>query len=67
MDSALVRQVLATDPINCGHGRTVAKWAEVAEILGRLKPQPIVQSQESCRQRVKKLVEIYKVSILPCY
>jgi len=67
MDSALVRQVLATDPINCGRGRTVAKWAEVAKILGRLKPQPILRRKESCRQRVKKLVEIYKVTILPSY
>jgi len=25
MDSALIHQVLATDPINCGCGRTVAK------------------------------------------
>jgi len=62
MDRALVRQVLATDPINCGRGRTVAKWAEVAQVLRRLEPQPILRSQESCRQRVKKLVEIYKVS-----
>jgi len=51
MDCALVRQVLATDPINCGRGRTVAKWAEVAKMLERLEQQPIVQSQESCRQR----------------
>jgi len=61
MDRALVRQVLATDPINCGRGKTVAKWAEVAEVLQTLEPQPILRSQESCRQRVKKLVEIYKV------
>ena len=67
MDAALVRQVLATDPINCGRGRTVAKWAEVAEVLRRLEPQPIVRSQESCRQRIKKLVEIYKVSKLASY
>jgi len=67
MDCALVRQVLATDPIHCGRRRTVAKWAEVAEMLERLEPQPIVRSQESCRQRVKKLVEIYKVSKLPHY
>jgi len=67
MDRALVRQVLATDPINCGRGRTVAKWAEVAQVLRRLEPQPILRSQESCRQRVKKLVEIYKVSKLLSY
>ena len=64
MDRALVRQVLATDPINCGRGRRVAKWAEVAQVLRRLEPQPILRSQESCRQRVKKLVEICKVSKL---
>ena len=67
MDRALVRQVLATDPINCGRGWTVAKWAEVAQVLRRLEPQPILRSQESCRQRVKKLVEIYKVSIFTSY
>jgi len=33
-------------------------------MLERLEPQPIVRSQESCRQRVKKPVEIYKVSKL---
>ncbi|RPA94239.1 hypothetical protein L873DRAFT_1793099 [Choiromyces venosus 120613-1] len=60
MDCALVRQVLATDSLNCGRGRTVAKWAEVADVLQRLELQPILRSQESCRQRVKKLVEIYK-------
>jgi len=62
MDQALVRQVLATDPLNCARGRTVAKWAEVAGILQTLEPQPIFRSAESCRQRVKKLVEIFKVS-----
>ncbi|PWW73651.1 hypothetical protein C7212DRAFT_365755 [Tuber magnatum] len=62
MDHALVRQVLATDPINCGRGRTVVKWAEVADRLHGLEPQPILQSPESCRQRIKKLVEIYKKS-----
>ncbi|KAG0135116.1 hypothetical protein HOY82DRAFT_600890 [Tuber indicum] len=60
MDAALVRQVLATDPINCGRGRTVGKWAQVSTIPGGLQPQPILRSPESCRQRVKKLVEIYK-------
>jgi len=62
MDRALSRQVLATDPINCGRGRVVAKWAEVAQVLRRLEPQPILRSHKSCRQRVKKLVQIYKVS-----
>ncbi|RPA89031.1 hypothetical protein L873DRAFT_1895843 [Choiromyces venosus 120613-1] len=62
MDHALVRQVLATDLLNCGRGTTVAKWAEVADVLQRLEPQPILQSQESCCQRVKKHVEIYKKS-----
>ncbi|KAG0129990.1 hypothetical protein HOY82DRAFT_540461 [Tuber indicum] len=60
MDRALVRQVLATDPINCGRGRTVAKWVEVSDTLRLLTPQPILRSPESCRQRVKKLIEIYK-------
>ncbi|KAG0123940.1 hypothetical protein HOY82DRAFT_618510 [Tuber indicum] len=31
MDHALVRQVLATDPLNFGRGRTAAKSAEVAD------------------------------------
>ena len=61
MDRALVRQVLATDPITCGRGQTATKWKEVAEVLQDLKPQPILRSAESCRQRVKKLIEIYKV------
>ena len=61
MDHALVRQVLASDPIGCGRGRTAAKWAEVATFLQGLQPQPIIRTPESCRQRVKKLVEIYKV------
>ena len=62
MDRALVRQVLATDPITCGRGNTVSKWGEVSATLQTLQPQPIVRSGESCRQRMKKLVEIYKVS-----
>ena len=62
MDKALVRQVLATDPINCGRGSTAVKWGVVSAILQDLEPQPITKSPESCRQRVKKLVEIYKVS-----
>jgi len=62
MDRAVVRQVLATDPINCARGNTVAKWAEVSSVLQKLEPQPVNKSPESCRQRVKKLVEIYKVS-----
>ena len=62
MDQALVCQVLATDPINCARGNTVAKWTEVSAILQKLEPQPVKKSPESCRQRVKKLVEIYKVS-----
>ena len=64
MDHTLVRQVLASDPIGCGRGRTAAKWAEVATFLQALQPQPILWSPESCRQRVKKLVEIYKVELL---
>ncbi|RPA93315.1 hypothetical protein L873DRAFT_1854464 [Choiromyces venosus 120613-1] len=60
MDQALVRQVIATDPINCGRGKTAAKWGEVSNVLKNLKPQPILHSGESCRQRVKRLVEIYK-------
>ncbi|KAG0137949.1 hypothetical protein HOY82DRAFT_597231 [Tuber indicum] len=60
MDQAVVRQVLTTDPINCGKGSTVAKWSEVSATLQKLEPQPISKSAESCRQRVKKLVEIYK-------
>ncbi|KAG0644748.1 hypothetical protein HOY80DRAFT_938778 [Tuber brumale] len=65
MDLALVRQVLATDPLNCVRGRTVTKWTEVTTALNSLKPQPISRSAESCRQRVKKLVEIYKSSTDP--
>jgi len=61
MERALVRQVLATEPITCGRGQTATKWKEVAEILPDLEPQPILRSAESCRQRVKKLIEIYKV------
>lgn len=61
MDCALVRQVLVTDPINCGRGNQVAKGSEVSRILQELKPQPISKTSESCRQRVKRLVEIYKV------
>ncbi|KAG0642616.1 hypothetical protein HOY80DRAFT_998419 [Tuber brumale] len=60
MDRALVRQVLATDPLNCSRGRTAEKWAEVSSSMAAMKPQPISRSPESCRQRVKKLVEIYK-------
>lgn len=37
MDRALFRQVLATDPINCGRGRTVVKWVEVVQVLHRLE------------------------------
>ena len=33
MNRALVRQVLATDPINCERGRIVAEWAEVAKFF----------------------------------
>ncbi|KAG0640995.1 hypothetical protein HOY80DRAFT_762625 [Tuber brumale] len=60
MDLALVRQVLATDPLNCVRGKTATKWTKVTTALNSLKPQPISCSAESCRQRVKKLVEIYK-------
>ena len=62
MDQALVRQVLATDPLNCIRGSTASKWAEVSIALEELQPQPILRTAESCRQRVKKLVEVYKVS-----
>jgi len=62
MDQALVRQVLASDPLNCIRGSTAMKWVEVSTALNDLRPQPIFRSAESCRQRVKKLVEIYKVS-----
>ena len=62
MDQALVRQVLATDPLNCIRGSTASKWAEVCLPLEELQPQAISRSAESCRQRVKKLVEIYKAS-----
>jgi len=62
MDQALVRQVMATDPLNCIRGSTASKWAEVSLSLEELQPQPISPSAESGRQRVKKLVEIYKVS-----
>ena len=62
MDQALVRQVLASDPLNCVRGSTTMKWVEVSTALNDLRPQPIFRSAESCRQRVKKLVEIYKVS-----
>ena len=59
MDHALVRQVLASEPIGYGRERTVAKWAEVAAFLQALQSQPIIHTPESCRQLVKKLVEIY--------
>jgi len=62
MDQALVRQVLVTDPLNCIRGRTASKWGEVSFALEALRPQPLSHTAESCRQRVKKLVEIYKVS-----
>ena len=62
MDRALVRQVLTTDPITCRRGNTVSKWGEVSATRETLQPQPIVRSGESCHQRMKKLVEIYKVS-----
>lgn len=62
MDRALVRQVLATDPLNCVRGSTASKWAEVSLALEEFQPQLISRTAESCRQRVKKLVEIYKVS-----
>ncbi|KAG0644696.1 hypothetical protein HOY80DRAFT_1028335 [Tuber brumale] len=38
----------------------VEKWAEVSSSMVAMKPQPISRSPESCRQRVKMLVEIYK-------
>ncbi|RPB05126.1 hypothetical protein L873DRAFT_946966 [Choiromyces venosus 120613-1] len=60
MDQALVWQVLITDPLNCMRGSTATKWAEVSLTLDEFQPQPISCSSESCRQRVKKLVEIYK-------
>lgn len=62
-DQVLVRQVLATDPLTCERGRTAERWGEVSDILGQLEPKVILRSGESCRQRIKKLVEVYKVCI----
>ena len=58
IDQALVRQVLASDPLNSVRGSTTMKWVEVSRALNDLRPHPIFQGAESCRQRVKKLVEI---------
>ena len=62
MDRALVRQVLATDPIICGRGNTVSQSGVVSATQQTMQPYPIVRSGESWRRRMKKLVEIYKVS-----
>ena len=61
MDKALVCQVLAMDLITCERGTIVAKWGEVSAVLANLELQPITKCPDSCRQMVKKPVEIYKV------
>lgn len=61
-DRALVRQVLADDPLNCIRGRTPEKWQDVSKHLAELQPKAMQRSSDSCRSRLKKLVLWHKVS-----